>query len=79
MDLGCQAFALANPNVFGDGIFEKYESLPLRRLLHANNETPLPEEDEELDVRIQFTGVVDRSYSLPREAQYGVLPYLVPN
>ena len=35
--------------------------------------------DEQIDVKIQFTGVVDGSESLPRVAQYGVSPYLVPN
>ena len=35
--------------------------------------------DEQIDVKIQFTGVVDGSVSLPRVAQYGVSPYLVPN
>ena len=34
--------------------------------------------DEQIDVKIQFTGVVDGSVS-PRVAQYGVSPYLVPN
>ena len=33
---------------------------------------------EQIDVKIQFTGVVDGSVSLPRVAQYGVSPYLVP-
>ena len=32
--------------------------------------------DEQIDVKIQFTGVVDGSVSLPRVAQYGVSPYL---
>ena len=35
--------------------------------------------DEQIDVKIRFTGVVDGSVSLPRVAQYGVSPYLVPN
>ena len=34
---------------------------------------------EQKDVKIQFTGVVDGNVSLPRVAQYGVSPYLVPN
>ena len=33
VDFGCQAVALANPNVFGDQISEKYESPQQRRLL----------------------------------------------
>ena len=79
VDFGCQAVALANPNVFGDQISEKYESPQRRRLLQANNETPLLGGDEQIDVKIQLTGVVDGSVSLPRVAQYGVSPYLVPN
>ena len=35
--------------------------------------------DEQINVKIQFTGVVDGSFLLPRVAQYGVSPYLVPN
>ena len=35
--------------------------------------------DRQIDVKIQFTGAVDGSVSLPRVAQYGVSPYLVPN
>ena len=58
---------------------KKYESPQQRRLLQADNETPLPGGDEQIDVKIQFTGVVDGSVSLPRVAQYGVSPYLVPN
>ena len=42
VDLGCQAVALANPNVFGDQISEKYESPQRRHPLQADNETPLP-------------------------------------
>ena len=34
---------------------------------------------EEIDVKIQFTGVVDGTVSLPRVAQYGLSPYLVRN
>ena len=49
-----------------------------RRLLKANNETPLPGGNEQIDIKIQFMGVVDGSISLPRVAQYGVSPYLVP-
>ena len=79
VDFGCQAVALANPNVFGDQLSEKYESPKRRRLLQADNETPLPGGDEQIDVKIQFTGVVDGSVSLPRVAQYGVSPYLVPD
>ena len=79
VDFGCQAVALANPNVFGEQISEKYESPQRRRLLQADNETPLPGGDEQIDVKIQFTGVVDGSVPLPRVAQYGVSPYLVPN
>ena len=79
LDFGCQAVALANPSVFGDRISEKYQSPQRRRLLQADNETPLPGGDEQIDVKIQFTGVVDGSVSLPRVAQYGVSPYLVPN
>ena len=79
VDFGCQAVALANSNVLGDQISEKYESPQRRRLLQANNETPLPGGDEQIKVKIQFTGVVDGSVPLPRVAQYGVSPYLVPN
>ena len=79
LDFGCQAVALAYPNVFGDQFSEKYESPQRRRLLQADNETPLPGGDEQIDVKIQFTGVVDGSGSLSRVAQYGVSPYLVPN
>ena len=78
VDFGCQAVALADPNVFGDQISEKYESPQRRRLLQADNETPLPGGNEQIDVKIQFTGVVDGSGPLPRVAQYGVSPYLVP-
>ena len=79
VDFGCQAVSLADPNVFGDQISKKYELPQRRRLLQANNETPLPGEDEQIDVKIQFTGVADGGASLPRVAQYGVSPYLVPN
>ena len=79
VEFGCQAGALANPNVFGDQISEKYESLQRRGLLQADNETPLPGGDEQINVKIQFTGVVDGSVSLPRVAEYGVSPYLVQN
>ena len=41
VDFGCQAVALANPNVVGDQISQKYESPQRRRLLQAGNETPL--------------------------------------
>ena len=49
-----------------------------RRPLQADNETPLPGRDEQIDVKIQFTRVVDGSVSRPRVAQYGVSPCLVP-
>ena len=78
MGFGCQAFALANPNDFGDQISKKYESPQRRRLLQADYETPLPGGDEQIDVKTHFTGVVDGSVS-PCGAQYGVSPYLVPN
>ena len=42
VDFGCQAVPLANPNVFGDQSSERYESPQWRRLLQADNETPLP-------------------------------------
>ena len=42
VDFGYQAVTLANHNVFGDQISEKYESPLRRRLLQADNETPLP-------------------------------------
>ena len=42
VDFGCQAVALANPNVFGDQISEEYESPQGRRLPQADNETRLP-------------------------------------
>ena len=76
---GCQAVALANPNVFGDQISEKYESLQRRRLFQADNNTPLPGRGEQIDIKISFTALVDGSVSLPRVAQNGVSPYLVPN
>ena len=76
---GCQAVTLANPNVFGDRISDKCESPERRRLLQADRETPLPGGDEQIDVKIQFTGVVDGSVSLPCVARYGVSPYLVLN
>ena len=80
VDFGCQAVALANPNVFGDQISEKYESPQRGRLLQADHETPLPGGgNEQIDVKIQFTGDVDGSVSLPCVAQYGVSPYPVPN
>ena len=79
MDFGCQAVTLANPNVFGDQISEKYESAQQWRLLQADDEMPLPGGDDQIDVKIQFTGVVDGSVSLARVAQHGVSPYLVPN
>ena len=41
VDFGCQAVALANPDVFGDQISEKYESPQQRRLLQDDNERPL--------------------------------------
>ena len=76
---GCQAVALANPNVFGDQISEQYESPQRRSLFQAEIKTPLPGGHEQIDVKIQFTGVVDGSVPLPRVAQYGVSPYPVPN
>ena len=79
VDFAYQAVALANPNDFGDQFSEKYESRQRRRLLQADNETPLLGGDEQMDVKIQFTGVVNGSIPLPRVAQYGVSPYLVPN
>ena len=79
VDFGCQAVALANPNVSGDQIAEKKECPERRRLLQADNEAPLPGGDEQIDFKIQLTGVVDGSVSLSRVAQYGVSPYLVPN
>ena len=78
VNLGCRAVALANPNVFGDQISE-YESSQRRPLLQAENETPLPGQEEEIEDKIQFTGVVDGSVPVSRVAQYGVSPYLVPN
>ena len=79
VDFWCQAVALANPNIFGDQISGKYESPEQRHLLQADNETPLPGAGEQIDIKIQFTGVVDGSVSLPLVAEYGVSPYLVPN
>ena len=79
VDFGCQAVALANLIVFWDQLSEKYESPQRRRLLQADDETPLLGGDEQIDVKIQFSGVVDGSVSLPRVAQHGVSPYLVPN
>ena len=58
---------------------EKNESPQWTRLLQSDNETPLPGGDEQIDIKIQCTGVVDGSFSLPRAAQYGVSPYFVPN
>ena len=44
VDFGCQAVALANPKVFlRPNLFKKYESPPRRRLLQADNKTPLPQ------------------------------------
>ena len=79
VDFECQAVALVNPNVFGDQISQKYESPQRGRLLQVDNETPLPGGGggEQINVKIQFTGVVDGSVSLPRVAQYGVSSYLV--
>ena len=80
VDFGCQAVALSNPNVFGDQISEKYES--------PRMEAPTPSRqrdafagggDEQIDVKIECTGVVDGSVSLPPVAEYGVSPYLVPS
>ena len=79
VDLGCHAVALANLNVFGDQLSEymnppnggAYPKQIMRRLCRGG--------DEQIDVKIQFTGVVDCSVSLPLVAQYGVSPYLVPN
>ena len=79
LDFGCQAVALANPNVFGDEISENYESPQRRRLLQADNEKPLLAVDEQIDVKIKFTGVVDGSVAVPHVDQCGVSPYLVPN
>ena len=79
VDFGFQAVALANPNVFGDQISKKFESPVKSCLLHADNETPLPGGNEQIDVKTQFTGVVDGSISLPQVAQYGVSTYLVLN
>ena len=42
VDFACQVVALANPNVFGDQISEKYESPQRKRLFQADNEMPLP-------------------------------------
>ena len=52
VDFGCQAVALANPNVFGDLLSGKYESLQRRRLLQVDNETRLPGGDQQKDVKI---------------------------
>ena len=79
VDFGCQAVTLANPHVFGDQISEEYESPQRRRILQTDNETPLPGADEQIEVKMQLAGVLDGSVSLPRVAQYGVSPYLVPN
>ena len=79
VDFGCQAVAFANHNVFGNVLSKKYESPQRRRLLQANNETPVPGGDKQIDVGIQFTGVLDGIVSLPRVPQYGVSLYLVPN
>ena len=79
VDFGWQSIAFTNPNVLGDEISEKDESPQRRRLPQADNETPLLGGDERIDVQIQFTGVVGGSVSIPRVAQYGVSPYLVPN
>ena len=48
-----------------------YSKPPVRRLCRGGG--------EQIDVKIQFTGVVDGSVSLPRVAQYGLSAYLVPN
>ena len=76
---GCEAVALANPNVFGDQISKKYESPQRRRLLQADMRRLCLGGDEQIYGQTQFTGIVDGSVSLPRVAQYGLSPYLVPN
>ena len=48
-----------------------YSKLITRRLCRGG--------DEQIDVKSQFMGVVDGSDPLPRVAQYGLSPYLVPN
>ena len=69
VDFGGQAVALANPNVVGDQISDKYES-PLRRLvLQADNQTPLPWGDEQIDVHLRGSCmVVFRFLVLPNVA-----------
>ena len=79
VDFGCQVVASANPNVCADQISKEYEYPEKSCLLQADNETPLPGGNEQIDVKTQFTGVVDGSVSLPQVAQYGVSTYLVPN
>ena len=80
VDFVCQAVALANPNFFLETNSPKKTNPPhggayskqiMRHLCRGG--------DEQIDVKIQFTGVVDGSVSLPRVAQYGVSPYLIPN
>ena len=75
----CAKRSLWPTPMFAEKISEKYESPQQRRLLEADNETPLPGGDEQIDVKIQFKGVWDGSVSLPCVVQYGVSPYLVPN
>ena len=72
MGFVCQAVALANPNVTGDQISKRNDSPQRGRLLQADNDTPLPGGGGggQIDVKIQFTGVVDGSVSLPPVAQY---------
>ena len=79
VDFGCQAVALPNQKIFGDKISDEYESPQWRRLIQDNNNTPLLGGDEQIDVEIQITVFGDGLVSLPRVAQYGVSPYLVPN
>ena len=42
VNFGCQAVASADLNVFADEISEKNESPQQRRVIQADNETPLP-------------------------------------
>ena len=58
-----------NMNPPNEGAYSKPTARRLCRGGGASNKTS----------KVHFTGIVDRIVSLPRFAQYGVSPYLVPN
>ena len=79
VDFGCQAVALANPNVFGDQISGEMGIPPAEAPNPSRYRDSFAGGDEQIDIKIQHTGVLDGSVSLSRVAQYGVSPYPVPN